>query len=164
AAARGEAVNGGARRGGAAAGLGFAAAGALCGLAAATKYTGGLAIVFVLAMALQSDQRWRMVTGSLAGALFAFATPSAIALLHPADYASGLAFLGGRGFGYHYGTPLGWVYHPTVSLPFGIGLGAYAMALGGLIVAAITRSKPDRPLLAFAAGHLLRVPATHQAP
>jgi len=142
--------------------LGFAAAGALCGLAAATKYTGGLAIVFVLAMALQSDQRWRMMTASLAGALLAFAIPLAIVFLHPADYASGLAFLGGRGFGYHYGTPLGWVYHPTVSLPFGMGLGAYAMALGGLVVAALRRTKPDRALLAFAAGYLLVVGASHE--
>ena len=150
------------KRAPAAGALGFAAAGTFCGLAAATKYTGGLAIVFVLAMALQSDQRRRMVTASLAGALIAFAIPLAIALLHPAEYASGLAFLGGRGFGYHYGTPLGWVYHPTVSLPFGMGLGAYAMALGGLVVAALRRTKPDRALLAFAGGYLLVVGASHE--
>src|SRR5215472_11742443 len=108
---------------------GFAVAGALCGLAAATKYTGGLSIVFVLAMALQSGQRTRMVSASAAGAAVAFAIPSSVTLAHAGAYASGLAFLGGRGFAQDYGTPPGWVYHTTVSLPFGMGLGGYALAL-----------------------------------
>ena len=140
----------------------FAAAGALCGLAAAAKYTGGLAIVFVLAMALQSTDRRRAVPASIIGAAVAFAIPLAVALLHPAAYAGGLAFLGGRGFEHGYGTPVGWIYHPTVSLPFGMGLGAYAMVIAGLVVAALKRTRADRALLAFVASYLLVVGASHE--
>jgi 4-amino-4-deoxy-L-arabinose transferase-like glycosyltransferase len=140
----------------------FAAAGALCGLAAATKYTGGLSIVFVLAMALQSGRRTRMASASIAGAALAFAIPSAVSLLHVGAYAAGLAFLGGRGFAQDYGTPLGWVYHPTVSLPFGMGLGGYALALGGLALSAVKRTKADQALLAFVATYMLVVGAGHE--
>ena len=140
----------------------FAAAGALCGLAAATKYTGGLSIVFVLATALQSGRRTRMASASIAGAALAFAIPATVALLHPAQYAAGLAFLGWRGFGHDYGTPPGWIYHPTVSLPFGMGLGGYALALGGLALSAIKRTKADLALLAFVATYMLVVGASHE--
>jgi len=140
----------------------FAAAGALCGLAAATKYTGGLVIVFVLAMALQSGDRRRTVSASLIGAALAFAIPSAVALLHPAAYGAGLAFLGGRSFEEDYGTPVGWIYHAAVSLPFGMGLGAYAMAVAGLVLAALKHTRADRALLAFAAGYMLVVGASHE--
>ena len=140
----------------------FAAAGALCGLAAATKYTGGLSIVFVLAMALQSGQRTRMVCASIAGAALAFAIPSAVILLHPAPYAAGLAFLGWRGFGHDYGTSLGWIYHSTVSLPFGMGIGGYGLALGGLVLSVVRRTKADRALLAFLATYMLVVGASHE--
>ena len=141
---------------------GFAVAGAMCGLAAATKYTGGLSIVFVLAMALQSGQRTRIVSASAAGAAVAFAIPSSVTLAHAGAYASGLAFLGGRGFAQDYGTPRGWVYHTTVSLPFGMGLGAYALVLGGLAMSAVTRAKADAALLAFVAAYMLVVGASHE--
>ena len=141
---------------------GFAVAGAMCGLAAATKYTGGLSIVFVLAMALQTGQRARMLSASAAGAAAAFGIPSSITLAHAGAYASGLAFLGGRGFAQAYGTAAGWIYHPTVSLPYGMGLGGYALALGGLVMAAVTRTRADVALLAFVATYMLAVGASHE--
>lgn len=141
---------------------GFAAAGALCGLAAAVKYTGGLAIVFVLALALQSSHRRRMALVAVAGAAAAFAITCTVILVRPSTYLSGLAFLGGRGFGRDFGTPLGWLYHPAVSLPWGLGLGAYVLALGGLAIAAVKRDPADRALLAYLAVFMLVVGASHE--
>jgi 4-amino-4-deoxy-L-arabinose transferase-like glycosyltransferase len=140
---------------------GHVLAGVLCGLAAAAKYTGGLVIVFVVVMALQSGGR-RPALGALAGAAAAFALACPILFLHPLQYAGGLAFLGGRGFARDYGTPAGWLYHPTVSLPFGLGLGAFAMALGGLAVAAVRRQPADLGLLAYVGAYMLVVGASHE--
>src|SRR5262249_61510012 len=123
---------------------------------------GGRSIVVVLAMAMQSGHGPGMVSASAAGAAVAFAIPSSVTLAHAGAYASGLAFLGGRGFAQASGTPPGWVYHPTVSLPFGMGLGAYALVLGGLAMSAVTRAKADAALLAFVAAYMLVVGASHE--
>src|SRR5207247_3019880 len=42
-------------------------------------------------------------------------------------------------------------YHPTVSLPFGLGLGTYAMALAGAVLALARRQPVDVALLVFLA-------------
>jgi hypothetical protein len=82
--------------------------------------------------------------------------------LHPVAYADGLIFLGRRGFASDYGTSLGWFYHPVVTLPFGLGLGAYALALGG-VAAALRRRKPvDLGLAAFVLAYLLLLGASSE--
>jgi len=80
---------------------------------------------------------------------------------HPADYARGLAFLGGRA-GQQYGTPIGLVYHPTVSLPYGLGFGTYALALAGVVVALVRRRPLDTALLAYLAASLAVVGFSHE--
>jgi hypothetical protein len=134
----------------AAAGQRWIAAGALCGLAAATKYTGALALVPVLVLAGRA--RWR---APVVAAAAAFAIPSAVMLLHPLDYLRGLFFLGGRGFATGFGAPIGLLYHPAVTLPLGLGIGAYGLGLAGVILAARRRSRPEVALLALLAGYLL---------
>ena len=141
---------------------GYGVAGVLCGLAASVKYTGVLSLVFVLALALQSPRRKGATIAALVGAAIAFAVPGAVMVLHPGEYLNGLAFLGGRGFNHDYGTPLGWFYHPTVTLPFGLGLGAYVMALAGVMVAAAKRERADLALLGLVAAYLLVVGASHE--
>jgi hypothetical protein len=82
--------------------------------------------------------------------------------LHSAAYADGLSYLARRGFLSDFGTPLGWFYHPLVSLPFGLGLGAYALALGGLAAALRRREPTDLGLAAFVLTYLLLVGASHE--
>jgi 4-amino-4-deoxy-L-arabinose transferase-like glycosyltransferase len=136
-------------------------AGALCGLAAAAKYTGGMVLVFAVVMALQRGGR-RPALWAMGGTALAFVLACPIMIVHPSAYAGGFAFLGGRGFARDYGTPLGWLYHPTVSLPFGLGLGAYALALAGLVWALVRREPADRALLAYAGAYMLVIGASHE--
>lgn len=140
----------------------FAGAGALCGLAAASKYTGGAVIVFVLVMAWQSRWRRQALLGVAAAAAVAFAIPSVVMVLHPRGYVGGLLFLGGRGYATQFQTPIGLIYHPTVSLPYGLGPGAYGLALAGVAVALWRRSPVDRALLAYGAVYLAVVGAGHE--
>ena len=143
---------------------GFALAGALCGLAAAAKFTGGLSLVFVLAMALQAELklRLRLCAAAVGGAAVAFLIAGLVMFLHPAAYADGLAYLGRRGYASDYGTSLGWFYHPVVTLPFGLGLGAYALALGGVAAALRRRGPVDLGLAAFVLAYLLLVGASRE--
>lgn len=141
---------------------GFALAGALCGLAAAAKFTGGLSLVFVLAMALQAELRLRLCAAAAGGAAVAFLLAGLVMFLHPTAYADGLAYLGRRGFANDYGTSLGWFYHPVVTLPFGLGLGAYALALGGVAAALRRRGPVDLGLAAFVLAYLLLVGASRE--
>jgi 4-amino-4-deoxy-L-arabinose transferase-like glycosyltransferase len=128
---------------------GFLLAGALCGLAAAAKYTGGLAAVAVLVLAWRSPLRLRSLAAALGGAAVAFAVPGSVILLHPSDYLNGFLFLGGRAYGSAFQLPRGWLYFPLDALPYCLGLGAYPLALAGIAAAAWRRSAPDLALLAF---------------
>lgn len=130
---------------------GFVVAGALCGLAAAAKYSGGVALVAVLVLALRGEDGRRNAIQAVAGAAVAFAVPGSVMILHPRDYLGGLAFLGGNAFAVARPVPIGLIYHPTISLPFGIGLGAYALALAGIAVAAWRRDRADTALLVYVA-------------
>lgn len=135
-------------------------AGVLSGLAAATRYTAGLVAIVPLVLALYGDGRWRRVGSVVAGSAVAFFGVLALAG-HPGDYLQGLAFLGGRAT-QQYGTPIGLVYHPTVSLPFGLGFGAYALALAGVALAIGRRSPCDVALLAYLAASLAVVGFSHE--
>ncbi len=136
---------------------GFLLAGALCGLAAASKYTGGVVLVYVLVLAGR-----RFALPAVAGAAFAFALPSLAMLLHPAAYVGGLAFLGGNAYLRSHNLPIGWIYHSTVTLPFGLGLGAFALALAGIAWAGVHRLRVDMALLAFVAAYFALTGAGHE--
>jgi len=144
---------------------GFAAAGALAGLAAASKYTGGAAILPVAVLALLAPGRWRCLGAAAAAAAIAFALPGWVVLLHPGDYAGGVGFLFSRGYLHPpvlgAEPPIGIVFHPTVTLPFGLGLGAYALALAGLAVAVWRRTPADLALASYVFVYLAVTGAGH---
>jgi hypothetical protein len=139
----------------------FLAAGACCGLAAGTKYTAGMVLVFVLAMAVPGPDWRRRALAAALGALAVFAVLVALAG-HPLQHLQGLGFLAGRAAQEYGGLPIGLVYHPVASLPFGLGLGAYALALAGAAVALVRRRRSDLALLAFLLAYLLSVGFSHE--
>lgn len=140
---------------------GFLLAGVVCGLAAATKYTSAAAAVYLVVLVLAGPDRWGRLVAAAGGAAIAFAAVF-VPATHPLDYLRGLAFLGGRAGQEYAGLPLGLVYHPTVSLPFGLGFGGYAMALAGMVVAVVRRARTDLALLAFVGGYFLASGLTHE--
>ena len=141
---------------------GWAVAGAAAGLAAATKYTFGVVAVYLLVLVLTdaADRRARTVA-VIGGALAAFL----LALLpagQPAQFGEGLRFLGGRSLGGYGGLAVGFLYHPSVSLPAGLGAGAYLLSLAGIAVALGQRSRADLALLAFLAASYLATGFSHE--
>jgi hypothetical protein len=54
------------------------------------------------------------------------------------------------------------VYHPTVSLPYGLGFGTYALALAGMVLALVRRRPLDVALLAYLAASLAVVGFSHE--
>ncbi len=54
------------------------------------------------------------------------------------------------------------MYHLTVSLPYGLGFGGYALAIAGSILAIGRRSITDVALLAFVAAYLVVVGFSHE--
>jgi hypothetical protein len=134
---------------------GWAAAGLAAGLAAGTKYTVGVVLVYLLVLAFQDvDRRGRLlaVAGAAALAFLAALAPTG----HPLQLADGIRFLAGRS-GQGYGMPIGLLYHPTVSLPAGLGLGTYALAVAGVGLALWRRAATDLALLAASGAYLLLV-------
>ena len=140
---------------------GYALAGALCGLAAATKYTAGVALVFVLALGLLGEDRWRRSIAAVTGSAVPFLAVMASAG-HPGEYLQGLVFLSGRAGGTYGGVPLGWIYHPTVSLPFGLGLGTYALAIAGAILGIVRRQPVDVALVVFLLAYGALIGSSHE--
>jgi Dolichyl-phosphate-mannose-protein mannosyltransferase len=138
----------------------FLLAGVVSGLAAATRYNAGLVALVPLVLALLGEDRWRRAAAVAAGSAVAFAGVVALAG-HPADYVRGLAFLGGRA-AQQYGTPIGLVYHPSVSLPYGLGFGTYALALTGVVLALVRRRPLDVALLVFLAASLAVTGFSHE--
>ena len=141
----------------------FVLAGALCGLAAAAKYTGGVAIVLVVVMAARRGSSGRAaLLPILVAAAAGFWVPSLVILAHPGAYLQGLSFLGGNAYRRDFGLPIGWLYHPTVTLPYGFGFGAYAMSLVGAAYAARSRRPGDIGLLAYVLAYYLISGAGHE--
>jgi Dolichyl-phosphate-mannose-protein mannosyltransferase len=134
---------------------GWAVAGAAAGLAAGTKYTSGVVAVYLLVLVLQGPDRRARLVAVAGGALLAFLAALAPAG-HPLQLVDGFWFLAQRS-GWDYGLPIGFIYHPTVSLPNGLGPGAYALALVGIGVAFWRRRPTDLALLALLGAYLLLV-------
>lgn len=140
---------------------GLLLAGVLSGLAAATRYTSGLVVVVPLVVALYAaEDRPARVGAVAAGSAVPFAAVMALGG-HPVEYLQGLLFLGGRA-SQDYGTPIGLVYHPTVSLPYGLGFGAYALTLAGAVLALVRRRPADVALLAYLAASMLVIGFSHE--
>jgi 4-amino-4-deoxy-L-arabinose transferase-like glycosyltransferase len=139
----------------------FLLAGALCGLAAAAKYPAGLVAVFALVMALHGEDRRVRALSVLGGTCLAFGAVCAVAG-RPLDYVHGLAFLADRARARYGDLPIGLLYHPTASLPFGLGLGTYALSLGGVLLALLRRGPTDVALLCFLLAYLAAVCFSHE--
>jgi 4-amino-4-deoxy-L-arabinose transferase-like glycosyltransferase len=134
---------------------GWALAGMAAGLAAGTKYTVGVVVVYLLVLLLHGHDRRVRLLALTSGAALAFLAVLAPAG-HPLQLIDGFRFLVERS-AQGYGLPVGLVYHPTVSLPAGLGLGAYVLSLAGIGVALWRRQPVDLALLALLAGYLLAV-------
>jgi len=134
---------------------GWAIAGVAAGLAAGTKYTLGVVVVYLVVLLLQGADRRARFLALAGGALLAFLLALAPAG-HPLQFVDGLRFLAQRS-AWVYGLPIGFVYHPTVSLPYGLGIGAYALSLAGIGVALWRRQGADLAMLAMLAAYLLLV-------
>jgi 4-amino-4-deoxy-L-arabinose transferase-like glycosyltransferase len=135
--------------------VGWAVAGAAAGLAAGTKYTAGVVAVYLLVIALHGPDRRARVLTLVGGSLLAFLAALAPAG-HPLQLLDGFRFLAQRS-AWNYGLPIGFIYHPTVSLPNGLGLGAYALAIVGIGVAFWRRQPADLALVALLGAYLLLV-------
>jgi Dolichyl-phosphate-mannose-protein mannosyltransferase len=138
----------------------FLLAGVLAGLAADTRYTSGLVAVVPLVMALFGADRRGRALAVVAGSAVAFAAVVALGG-HPVEYLQGLAFLGERA-SQQYGTPIGLVYHPTVTLPYGLGFGTYALVLAGVALALVRRRPFDVALLAYLVASLAVIGFSHE--
>jgi 4-amino-4-deoxy-L-arabinose transferase-like glycosyltransferase len=134
---------------------GWAVAGVAAGLAAGTKYTVGVVAVYLVVLLLQGTDRRARLLSLVAGAVLAFVAVLALTG-HPLQLVDGIRFLAQRSAS-SYGLPIGLIYHPTVSLPAGLGLGACALGLAGIGVALWRRSPTDLALLALLAAYLLLV-------
>jgi 4-amino-4-deoxy-L-arabinose transferase-like glycosyltransferase len=141
---------------------GFALAGALCGLAACAKYTGGFAIFFVLVLAWLAEDRRRHLFATVAAAVVAFWIPGLAIVTHPVDYWHGIGFLSTNAFAREANVPLGWIDIPIVIWPFGLGLGVYVAALGGIVLALVRRERVDVALVVMLAAYYVVTGAGHE--
>ena len=139
---------------------GFWLAGLLAGLAAATKYTGGLIILAPLILAWGREDRVRVWALTVLGAAIGFVLPFLL-VGHAGDYLDGFRFLSRRA-ATAYDRPIGLIYHPTRTLPFGLGLGSFAAALAGVGAALVRRRLIDLALLAVVLAELGANATTHE--
>jgi hypothetical protein len=139
----------------------FALAGALAGVAAATKYTAGAVLAYVLWQALAGPDRRGRAGVAVLGATLAGAVLLAPQAGHWRDYWEGLAFLVGRSREFAE-MPPGWIYHAAWSLPFGLGPPTFALALLGVAAALLRRGRDDLALLAFLIVSALPLALSHE--
>src|SRR5207237_5588319 len=59
-------------------------------------------------------------------------------------------------------VPIGLVYHPTVSLPFGLGFGTYALAIAGAGLAIVRRQPVDVALMVFLLAYGALIGPSHE--
>ncbi|HMC77789.1 MAG TPA: glycosyltransferase family 39 protein [Vicinamibacterales bacterium] len=132
-----------------------AAAGLLGGLAVSTKYSAAaiaaaMAAVQAIWFHESQDRRSLVVFGVACAAGFLTATP--YALLDMPTFAADLAYDRAHLAGGHaVAVGRGWIYHPAVTLPHGLGLGIFAAALAGLVPVVRHHRRPALVAGAFAA-------------
>jgi hypothetical protein len=139
-------------------------AGALAGLAGATRYNAVLVLLAALSAALQvrgSDEstgawpaRLRLTGGVLAGCIIGFLMGCPGAVLNWSKFSTDLMFeaqKSAQGMGLLFEqTGNGWVYHWIVSLRFALGWPLLFLATAGGLAALKRRTPADLVLLAFA--------------
>lgn len=140
---------------------GYLLAGAIAGLAGLTKYTSGAVVVFLAVLALGERDRWGRLAAAAGGALAVLAVVAVVAG-HPREYLDGLRFLSARAGQTYQGLAVGFIYHPTRSLPLGLGFGAYALCIGGVVLAAARRRRPEVALLAYLLVYFVLIGYTHE--
>src|SRR5262249_38136597 len=138
---------------------GWALCGALSGLAASTKYNGGLvlapAVLTAVVTLIQSEPgaRRKLLQGmaALVGSAFiAFLCGTPYAILDAPHFLEGLRFDFSHlmeGHGFVLGR--GWIYHLTFSLWYGLGAPLLAAGLAGMVLLAITSWKKAIVILTF---------------
>jgi 4-amino-4-deoxy-L-arabinose transferase-like glycosyltransferase len=129
--------------------------GLVAGLAAATKYNAGLVLLAPLCAWALSRPRSGKDGASLAGgAALGFLLGCPGALLNPTKFVADLTYEANHartGSGDIFqGTPIGFVYHGLVTLPWGLGWPLVLLVLYGVVQAARRRSAHDLALAAFA--------------
>jgi MFS family permease len=137
----------------------LAAAGALAGLAGATKYLGvsvGLVPLLAVLCWRPTPARLRLTQlATLAAAAVAgFLTGSLGTVLRGGEFLRGFWWQVGHQAGGHLGyeaTGTGWVFHLTTSMPGNWGWPLTALAVGGTVAAAVRGSRDQRLVAAFVA-------------
>lgn len=141
----------------------LAGAGALAGLAAATKYLGGLAVV-PAALSAVTRRRLRDLPLLAGAAVAAFVVAAPGALAHPSAFRDGLAYqLGHQAAEGHlgYDAPGGqWWFHLTQSLPGNWGWPATALAVAGIARWVLRGSPAERLAATFVVPAFLVVGAS----
>jgi 4-amino-4-deoxy-L-arabinose transferase-like glycosyltransferase len=142
---------------------GWALAGVAAGLAAGTKYTAGLVIVYlalllVLQPGAERGRRLAVVAGAALVTFLVILAPVG----HPQALLDGIRFLGGRAVAGYGNLPIGFVYHPAVSLPAGLGPGAYLLGLLGLGLALWRRRPVDLALAGYLLATYLLIGFSHE--
>lgn len=142
----------------------FALAGAAAGLAAAAKYSAGLAVAAPVAAALLLPgavrQRVARIAAAAGAALAAFLVAVPYALLTPARFLADVRYelLVHPREGHldiFTRTGDGWSYHLLANLPYVLGPPLLVLALAGLAVMATRRRPAGVVLLAFAIPYFL---------
>jgi hypothetical protein len=142
-------------------------AGALVGLAAAAKYGAALGLVPLLVAHLYSKPdglplltRWLWdwkvwCAGLLCVLVFLLLSP--YHAINAAGFVRDFGFQMRHVFEYGHGEDLGpgWMYHPAVTLRYGLGLLVLLGSVGGLIVMGMRRSGADWVLLALFAAFFM---------
>ena len=134
-----------------------ALAGALCGIAAATKYNAGLVIVAPLAAALalneQRTSNFKQGAAILTGAVACFLLACPGPLINPSKFWGDFTYeveKSRTGMGLLFAdTGIGWVYHVTSSLRFGLGGPLLLLAVVAIGIAAWKHKRQDFYLLTF---------------
>jgi hypothetical protein len=137
----------------------WALSGTLSGLAASTKYNGGLVLVAALATAVvaliksEPPKRREVRHGTavlLGAALIAFLCGTPYAILDARHFIEGLQFSFSHlieGPGIVLGR--GWLHHVTFSLWYGVGAPLLVAGLGGMVLLAATAWKKAVVILTF---------------
>jgi 4-amino-4-deoxy-L-arabinose transferase-like glycosyltransferase len=145
----------------------WAAAGLAGGLAASTKYNAAAIVVAMAVAQLWKIGRWREALSARAwfpsaafglafGAGFLVATPYAV--LDHAEFRLGVRQIAEHlSGGHHLDLGRGWVYHLKYSLPFGLGVTAFAAAVAGMIPLAVRHPRHASVLGAFVAALYLAI-------
>jgi 4-amino-4-deoxy-L-arabinose transferase-like glycosyltransferase len=131
----------------------YAWAGAACGLAAAAKYTGGLALVAVAAAWVleerRADDRWRKAAAAIAAAAIAFLVAAPYTLLDLPHFLDGFADLFSHYPATGAGSDSGWrLYAKHLSMSNAVALPAAVAAMGLLLARRDTR-RPWLPPIVF---------------